>query len=191
MNVTKTGIFQISTFQENGSSNANIFPGFKNYFPDATGKYTINSTVTDSTFGSGTSIIYGKVIVPYGSLYRISMDIYVPTTHKIQIDINNNVPNGTAWHGNDNDLSSTRTTTNFTIPATTWTTITWGSSNLHSLNTKQEDICVYDNIGLVTKDDTAAVTWYIKNVSLQIGYNTNQLFSIYESKVLANDFIEI
>ena len=191
MSITKTGIFQINTFQENRLSDTNIFPGFKNYSPDSTGKYTINSAASDSTWGSGTSIISGKVNVPYGALYRISMDIYVPTTHKIKIDINNNVPNGTVWNGNDNDLASTRTATDFTIPAATWTTITWGSSNLHALNTKQEDICVYDNIGLITKDDTSAITWYIKNVSLRIGYNTTQLFSVYGSKVLANDFIEI
>lgn len=135
---------------------------------DATNKvYNITSAVTSSAYGSGISI--PRVLtVPYGATYRVSFQVYVPTAHSFQIDINNVVESGTAWNGNDNDNSSARTAVKFTVEANTWTTITFGSINNRDLNVNKIGIIPYDGIGLVTSGDTGPVTWQMRNLKLSL-----------------------
>lgn len=195
MNFEKTGIVSTGNVIENGMlSGYNYLSGatFKNYNSGTItgpvdGKYTITSSVTSSSWGAGFYIGENKILVPYGCMYRVMLEVYVPTAHGIQVDINNSVPSGVNIQGgNDND----RTGTYFDIPANTWTTITWGSSNLHSNNTQHVDIAVYDGIGLKTASDSSAITWYMRNPRAYIGYNERNLFGIGNDTIYSNSIIE-
>lgn len=193
----KNGVEYSSLFQENNfNGSQNFFGGFSNYnsgsYTVSNGEYTITSPVTSSSWGSGVSLNNGYIIVPYGCDYRASIDVLVPTAHTIVIDHNNSVPSGiTVWSGNDNDNTSKRTRSTFSIPANTWTTITWGSNNSHASNTNKVDISIYDGIGLVTSADTATVTWKIKNPRVYIGYVGENLKRITSTAIYSNNFYEI
>lgn len=200
INITKQGLWiSLSDFIENGSGGFNNFQktGFSNYnsgtFTAANGVYTITSAVTTSTWGSGVFITNGKILVPYNCIYRVKMEVNVPTAHGIQVDINNSVPSGvTIQGGNDNDLTSARTTTAWNIPANTWTTIEWGSKNAHASNTTGADISVYDSIGLVTSVDSAATIWQIRNPQIYISYNDKDKAGVDKAGfVYSNMFYEI
>ena len=197
MSFEKTGIVSTGSVIESGMlSGYNYISGakFNNYNSGSiTGptdsKYTIVSAVTSSTWGAGFSI--PNIILPYGCVYRVSMEVYVPTAHGIQIDINNSVPSGiTIQGGNDNDNGSLRTGTYFSIPANTWTTITWGSTNSHANNTQHVDISVYDGIGLRTDSDTAAITWYMRNPRFYVGFNTKDTTGVASNIIYTSDIYE-
>ena len=196
MSISKQGVWKNDSFDENGVGTCNYFGGtFTNISSTATfssNQYTISSPVSSSSWGSQICIPNdGKVKIPYGCLYRISMEVQVPTAHNIVIDINNRASGGTNWAGNDNDLTSTRTATTFSIPANTWTTITWGSSNAHASNTNHEDILVYDYIGLVNSSDSAATTWYIRNPKINLGRNIYTNAGVSKDTNRATQFYEI
>ena len=197
MSLYKTGIVSTRSFVENGINgvyNRLLDGSFSNYNTGSISgpsneQYTVVSPVTSSTWGSGFNITNGFVIVPYGAIYRVIMEVYVPTKHSIQVDINNTVPSGaTIQGGNDNDTD--RTGTSFSIPAATWTTITWGSQNIHGNNTTKADICVYDGVGLITSADTASVTWYIRNARIFIGYNTRTTPGIGNNVIYSGEICE-
>ena len=143
---------------------------------DSTGKYTVTSPVNSTTWGTGFSIKNNIIIVPYGC---------------IQVDINNAVPGGTVWSGNDNDVSAKRYYSNLSIPANTWTTVIFGGINAHEKNTKKEDISVYDGIGLVTSADTATVTWYVRNPAVYVGFNERDILGISKDNLYSNLIYEI
>lgn len=200
INITKQGLWiSLSDFIENGSGGFNNFQktGFSNYnsgtFSVANGIYTITSPVTTSTWGSGVSITNGKILVPHNCIYRVKMEVNVPTAHKIQVDINNSVPSGvTIQGGNDNDLTSARTAAAWNISANTWTTIEWGSKNAHTSNTTGVDISVCDGIGLVTSADSAATVWQIRNPQIYIAYNDKDKVGVDKTGfVYSNMFYEI
>lgn len=197
MSFEKTGIVSTGNIIESGMlSGYNYLSGatFKNYNSGTitgptNGKYTIVSAVTSSTWGAGFNL--PNIILPYGCTYRVSMEVYIPTAHGIQVDINNSVPSGvTIQGGNDNDNGSLRTGTGFSIPATTWTTITWGSINSNEKNTQHVDISVYDGIGLKTASDTAAITWYMRNPRFYIGFNTKDTTGIASNTIYTSDIYE-
>lgn len=195
MSISKAGVWKHGKFEENLLSTYNFFSSFSNASSTVTyssNQYTVTSPVNTSTWGSQITLTNNaKIVVPYGCIYRVMLDVQVPTQHTIVIDINNRAASGTNWSGNDNDLSSQRTATTFTIPANTWTTITWGSANMHASNTNKEDIYVYDSIGLRNSSDTAATTWYIKNPRVYLGFNLQEKASISESTMNATQFYEI
>lgn len=200
INITKQGLWiSLSDFIENGSSSFNNFQKtvFSSYnsgtFTVANGIYTITSPVSTSSWGSGVYITNGKILVPYNCIYRVKIEVNVPTAHRIQVDINNSVPSGvTIQGGNDNDLGSARTTTSWNIPANTWTTIEWGSKNAHASNTTGVDISVYDGIGLITSADSAAVVWQIRNPRIYIAYNEKDKAGVDKTGfVYSNYFYEL
>lgn len=191
MSITKTGRWISLEFQENYGK---FFPidFFNNYnngsFVKNNNIFTITSAITTSSWGSGVSIPRNIIIVPYGYTYRISCEINVPTTHTVVIDINNLCGNVS---GNDHDVG--RTSTSFNIAQDTWTTITWGSSNLNTTqNPDQLDIIVYDGIGLRTTEDTASVNWTIRNIKYVIYKNDLTIASIGKDGIThSNIFYEI
>lgn len=196
MSITKTGIMTNNILQENGLSTVNYFPGFNNFnsasysYNTSENKYTIVSAVTTSVWGSGVCLVSNKIRVPHKMVYRVILDIYVPTEHDIQIDINNSPISGTITGGNDNDYG--RTITNFNIPAKTWTTIIFGSGNNNTNNTNGVDISPYDAIGLITSGDSSAVTWYIRNPRVYIGPSDEFIkASINSQKIISNQIIEL
>lgn len=157
----------------------------------ADGKYTVTSPVSSSSWGTGFQITNGNIILPYDCIYRVYMEVYVPSAHKIQVDINNTVPSGaTIQGGNDNDSGSDRTPTSFSIPATTWTQIYWGGKNKDASNTTQADLSVYDGAGLITSADSATITWYIRNPRIYIGFNEKDILGISKENLYSNFIYE-
>ena len=140
-------------------------------YNSSTDTYTIVSPAGTNSWGYGVSIrSTSEISIPYGKSYRASVEVYVPTQHSFVADINNNVANGTtAWAGNDNDNTSKRTSTSFTIPANTWKKISWGSENSNGNNTDKVAILPYDKLGLRTNSDTDSVTWYLRHPKIEIG----------------------
>lgn len=195
-NITKTGILSAQNELVEFGLSENLWQGINGY-SSSNGIYTINSAVSTSGWGSGFSL--KDHIFPYGTYYRVSMDVKVPSAHRIQIDINNKTPSTiTAWSGNDNDIVGQRTGTSFNIPADVWTTITWGSINLNPNNTTHSDLYVYDNVGLITSGDSATVQWQMKNPKYQLGFITSATEGIFNKasftksgNIYANDFYEI
>ena len=191
MSISKTGIFFHQNFIENQAGYQNIkFTNGASTVSYNNGIYTVTSPVSTSTWGAAFSITRNSVIVPYGANYRIELEVNVPTAHDIQIDINNIPRTDAAWAGNDNDLVSKRTGTGFSIPANTWTKITWGSINEHANNTNKDDLLVYDGIGLKTSNDTAAVIWQFRNYKAKIYFNENTIASIGKTIANSNNFYE-
>ena len=195
MSISKNGMVMKSMFQEHGTR-VLTFPGFNSGASTVAytnGQYVITSPVSSSTWGANFSIITDKIRVPYGMTYKLSMDVYVPTKHTLRIDVNNKAVTGGNWNGNDNDLGNTRVyvPSNLTIPAETWTTISWTAINIHPDNVNQVDLIVYDGIGLYNKDDTETTTWYIKNPKIEIGFDLNTALSLSNEKILMNNFFEV
>ena len=155
--------------------------------------FNITSPVTTNGFGSGRNLYPRTFPLPYGYRYRIRMEVRIPSAHTMKVDVNNDVELGhSGWQGNDNDLDVLRTPTSFSIPANTWTTIEWGSANVHPLNTTHENIYVRDGFGVVTKDDSAAVTWEMRFPQIKIYKDTNTNFSIgKDGTTHANQIYEI
>lgn len=190
-NITKTGLFNNNVFIENGYGYQDIaFSNGVSTLVFNNGIYTVTSPVTSGTWGAAFSITRKTVIVPYGAIYRIELEVNIPTAHNIVIDINNIPYNTTAWSGNDNDLVSKRTATTFSIPANTWTKIIWGSTNEHANNTAQDMLLVYDGIGLRNDTDTSTTTWQFRNYKAKIYYNENTLASISKTFANSNNFYE-
>lgn len=142
-------------------------------YDDNYSRYTLVSKYgsgVSSTWGSGPCLNY--LLVPYGYTYRISMDVYVPTAHTFQVDVNNRTADGsTNWSGNDNDLTSSRVVSTG-ITAGKWSHIYWGSTNAHASNTNKVNLQAYDTLGLKTSGDSAATTWYIKNIKFELSKTT-------------------
>lgn len=144
-------------------------------YDNVTNTYTIESPAKSNSWGYGIACKQVHTMsVPWGSDYRFSAEVYVPTSHVVTIDINNGVETGTAWAGNDNDEVNKRTSQSFAIPANKWTKIVWGGRNSHDKNTNKVDIFPYDKIGLVTTNDTESTTWYLRNLKMELGSITSQ-----------------
>ena len=175
MSIQKTGVITTPLFVENEHIEQS-FPGFNNYY---SGTYTYSSTDKKYTVKS-----------PYGVWYRVSMEVYVPTQHSVQVDVNNYAVGVSSWAGNDNDVVGSRSYSLGTIPANTWKEISWKACNKNANNTSQVDLCVYDGLGLVTTNDTASTEWYIRNQKIEFFYASNNKFGISNNAIYANEFIE-
>ena len=180
--------------------------GRKNYFKNHTGittanastistydssfnGYTVGSAVSTGSWGSGFNIPNNDMVVPYGSSYTVSMDVYVPSKHSLTIDFNNAVSSGSAWSGNDNDNNGTRWTKNITnIPANTWTHVSFGSTNSHASNTSHIGIKPGDYVGLITSGDSAAVSWKVKNIKVELG-STDSGYSDAADDIGINNYL--
>ena len=154
--------------------------------------FNITSIVTTNNWGSGITLKAREFALPYGFSYKVRMEVKVTTAHNIRIDHNSDVETGAGWQGNDNDLEAIRSANMFSIPANTWTTIEWYGSNLHPSNTTHMDIYPRDAIGLLTNNDTAAVTWQMRFPQIKIYKDTNTNFSIgKDGTTHANQIYEI
>ena len=146
-------------------------------YDEKTDTYTIVSPVSDSTWGVGVKIgTTNKVVIPYGEYYRISMEVYVPTTHTLAVDYNNysNDSSVASWNGNDNDLSSARLAGTASIPGGKWTKVVFGSQNAHASNTSKAVIYETSTFGIRTSADTEPVTWYIRHPKVELGTTVSQ-----------------
>lgn len=171
----------VAHYKLSGEGGINLLPlgGLKNSgassvtYDKYTDTYTIVSPVGATTWGYGVCINQDlKVTIPYGADYRISAEVYVPTAHTLKFDYNNvSADSATlaSWGGNDNDNTSTRLASSFSIPANQWTHIVAGSSNTHASNTAGVGIVEYSLFGLYTANDTESVTWYIRHPKVELG----------------------
>ena len=138
-------------------------------YDSVTNTYTIVNNTPDSSWGSAVSIESNsdnKVLVPFGSQYVASAEIYTPVAMNMVIDFNNGPASGNAWAGNDNDDGGSRQTHNMSIPANTWTRIAWTTKNTSSNNTNKVDLIVVDSIG---SRAPAGTTWKLRNFKVELG----------------------
>lgn len=148
-------------------------------------RYKITSRISSSIWGVGIAIPHKIFEVKFGETYRVSMEVYVPTEHKLRIDVNNEDLYSINYNGNDNDNYSTRLSTQFTIPANTWTPVCWGTSNNDiEKNPNKLALYPYDGAGILTTDDTEQTVWYIRNFTISVDKNV-------ASPTFANNFYEI
>lgn len=135
-------------------------------FDKVTNTYTITSPAGTSSWGYGLRFADtpADLIVPYGYSYRWSCDIFTPIAATFISDYNNVPISGSAWAGNDNDLTSQRLSYSISIPANTWTTITLGSSNTHTSNTSHISIRDYSSMGMITNGMSEPLVWKIRNL---------------------------
>lgn len=146
-------------------------------YDEKTDTYTIVSPVSEFTWGTGVKIgTTNKVVIPYGEYYRISMEVYVPTTHTLAVDYNNysNDSSVANWNSNDNDLTSARLAGTASIPGGKWTKVVFGSQNAHASNTSKVAIYETSTFGIRTSADTEPVTWYIRHPKVELGTTTSQ-----------------
>ena len=139
-------------------------------YDSASDTYTIATKAGIGDWGSCVALITGKIIVLFGLTCKISFEIYVPTEHKLSIDVNNSPTSGPAWNGNDNDNISSRVHSGIpiTIPANKWTTVEYSFVNNSSDNTYQVALSTWDYYGLDTSNDTTPITYYIRNIQAYI-----------------------
>lgn len=193
MSIQKTGVITTPLFVENEHIEQS-FPGFNNYYSgtytysSTDKKYTVTSPSGSNSWGHGVQL--QGIYLPYGVWYRVSMEVYVPTQHSVQVDVNNYAVGVSSWAGNDNDVVGSRSYSLGTIPANTWKEISWKACNKNANNTSQVDLCVYDGLGLVTTNDTASTEWYIRNPKIEFFYASNNKFGISNNAIYANEFIE-
>lgn len=166
----------ISSDQFNHSKDNNFINSTSSsvtYYPD-TDAYEIVSKYGDSVseWGSTAAINTNCNSVPFGSYYRVSMDIYIPTAHTVRVDTNNYPASGSAWNGNDNDLISGRRYS-FPVVAGQWAHCYIIGYNNDALNTNKVALRVSDRIGLQTRNDTAATTWWIKNYKFETSQSSD------------------
>ena len=144
-------------------------------YDSASDTYTIVTKEGLGDWGSEVALITGKIIVLFGLTCKMSFEIYVPTEHKLMVDVNNTPTSGPAWSGNDNDNTSSRVPSSdvhsgipITIPANKWTTVEYSFVNNSSDNTYQVALSTWDYYGLDTSNDTAPITYYIRNIQAYI-----------------------
>ena len=136
-------------------------------YDSATNTYTIVNNTPDPQWGSAVSIVDSdKVLVPFGSQYVASADIYTPVAMDMVVDFNNWPASGNAWAGNDNDDFANRATYNMSVPANTWTKVSWTAKNTSPNNADKVDLIIVDSIG---SKAPAGTTWKLRNLKIELG----------------------
>lgn len=124
----------------------------------------LNSDGTCNIYISNIASSGNRAIVPYGSAYRCSIDVYFSDGGKVDVDINNYFINDdppSDANNNDNDKWESRTTTSFTdLPADKWTRISWGSSNINDAkNPNKLSMYIADTIRFKASSATSTVKY--------------------------------
>ncbi|MEK5051510.1 phage head spike fiber domain-containing protein [Bacillus sp. FSL P2-0099] len=134
-------------------------------FDDSTNIWTITANDgAGGAWGAGVRITDKFAIIPIGSWYTISFDVYSP------VDINwnndtNNFPVGTTSGTNDNDEVALRKNSGRNIKANTWTKCWFSYKNKDSSTNELYD---QSNIGVVNNTG-APITVKIRNVKGELG----------------------
>ena len=189
--ITKTGLTTVANFSE-----------IKDYF-DKTYIETLGSTVVwdndnSVTVTTKTGQTYSGIklkntsaspfIFPYGTRYIMEFDILVPSTHTLQVDMNNTPISGSAWNGNDNDTN--RGTQSRSISGGVSTHVRVTGKNSNALNTEHIPLLAWDFYGINTKNDTEVITYTIKNMRFTV-CDSNEECSYGTDYINANQLIEI
>ena len=198
MELKKTGQLSVYNVAENQKNMFSIKNLSATQWDSENNQYVSTSQVISNTYGAeGFSM--NNVFVPYGFRYVISVEVYIPTAHRLSIDINNHVgwtPGVTDQPGNDHDTR--RTQSDLNIPAATWTTVTWSAANTRvdteggsNKNPDKLPLQVFDRLGLITVDDTEPTTWYIRNCKMYICDPNDEITIGKLNYIKANQITEI
>lgn len=136
-------------------------------YDKGTNTFTVTAAVTTSTWGSGIKIKNNSFSVAWGSWYIITAEVMCPSNHTLKLDYNNDLEGAT---GNDHDNTGHRLPHVIELNGGVWTPVIFGTvNNDENNNPNHLVIKPYDFFGLVTKDDTEPVVWYIRNIYVKAG----------------------
>ncbi|WP_230876743.1 hypothetical protein [Bacillus sp. SRB3LM] len=134
-------------------------------FDDLTNTWTL--TINDGaggSWGAGVRITDKFSVIPIGSWYTVSFDVYSPVDVTWSNDTNN-FPIGTSSGTNDNDEVALRKNSGRNIKANTWTKCWFSYKNKDSSTTELYD---QSNIGVINNTG-APLTFKIRNVKGELG----------------------
>ncbi|PEF30291.1 hypothetical protein CON39_11485 [Bacillus thuringiensis] len=129
------------------------------------------------TWGAGLRIIEKTSVVPIGSWFTVSFEIYSPIDTTWNVDVNNFPVTGTSA-SNDNDDTALRKTSSKSLKANTWTKCWFMWKNKDNATV---DLYDQSNIGLVNNSG-APVTFKMRNVKGELG-NVVTDFSLAQQDV--------
>ncbi len=142
------------------------------------GVYTIVAPSGSNEWGYGMKFLSPSdnlITVPWNNKAIISMEVYVPKALNWNVDINTYWVSGTnPSTTNDNDSSTNRYSSYKSILAKTWTKIWWSWENTNTANTGKVSLYDNSNWGIVTTNETASVTYQIRNIKYEV---TDELIS--------------
>lgn len=139
-------------------------------YDGTTNTWTVNATAgAGGAWGCGLIVKNKNASVPYGKAYVLSFEIKVPRACSWNCDVNNYALTGSSWSGNDNDVTSKRTTSSKSLAANQWIKcwVKWENTNPN--NTNKVDIYDNSHFGVVMKDETSNMTYQIRNVKGELG----------------------
>lgn len=141
-------------------------------YDETTNTYTVTASMYDAVWGRGflinTSNTAKRLWVPWGKAYRLTMEVWTPTARNFIIDYNNYPEDYSeaGLTGNDHDTTGQRLPNSISIPANTWTRVTFGAINTNTTattgNPNQKPIYDASNFGFNTKD--GALTYKVRNI---------------------------
>ncbi|MEK4605409.1 tail fiber domain-containing protein [Bacillus sp. FSL L8-0099] len=134
-------------------------------YDEATNTWTLTANSgAGGSWGAGVRITDKTSVVPIGSWFTISFEIYSPIDANWNADVNNFPVTGTSTT-NDNDDIAMRKTSSKSLKANTWTKCWFSWKNKDNSTT---DLYDQSNIGLVNNSG-APVTFKIRNVKGELG----------------------
>lgn len=134
-------------------------------YDEATNTWTLTANSgAGGSWGAGVRITDKTSVVPIGSWFTISFEIYSPIDANWNADVNNFPVTGTSTT-NDNDDIAMRRASNKSLKANTWTKCWFSWKNKDNSTT---DLYDQSNIGLVNNSG-APVTFKIRNVKGELG----------------------
>ncbi|HFK1543527.1 TPA: tail fiber domain-containing protein [Bacillus cereus] len=134
-------------------------------YDEATNTWTLTANSgAGGSWGAGVRITGTQTVVPIGSWFAGSFEIYTPVALSWNVDVNNFPVTGTST-SNDNDDTALRRTSNKSLKANTWTKCWFTWKNRDSATV---DLYDQSNIGLVNNSG-APVTFKIRNVKGELG----------------------
>lgn len=134
-------------------------------YDEPTNTWTITANDgAGASWGAGVRITDKFAVIPIGSWYTTSFEVYSPVDITWNNDTNN-FPIGTTSGTNDNDEAALRKNSDRNIKANTWTKCWFSYKNKDSSTTELYD---QSNIGIVNNTG-APITFKIRNVKGELG----------------------
>lgn len=134
-------------------------------YDEATNTWTLTANSgAGASWGAGVRITEKTSVVPIGSWFTGSFEIYSPIDANWNVDVNNFPVTGTST-SNDNDDTALRKTSSKSLKANTWTKCWFMWKNKDN---SASDLYDQSNIGLVNNSGSP-VTFKIRNVKGELG----------------------
>lgn len=147
-------------------------------YDKATNTWTLTANSgAGGSWGAGLRIVEKTSVVPIGSWFTVSFEMYSPIDTTWNVDVNNFPVIGTST-SNDNDDTALRKTSSKALKANTWTKCWFMWKNKDNYTS---DLYDQSNIGLVNNSG-APVTFKMRNVKGELG-NVVTDFSLAQQDV--------